>query len=91
MTLLTGRHVAIGVARDPAIDRSHGGHLQLRCRAAHLHQDHLLLKGCGRFHGATGQKQRKEGERFHRIDSRPLGREPSIAHPHRTVQNGVTV
>lgn len=91
--LLTGRHVAIGVAGDRPIDRCHGGRgRQLVSRSAHLLQDHLLLKRGERWPvGAASQEQGEEGERFHRIDSRPLGREPSIAYSHRTVQNGVTL
>jgi hypothetical protein len=91
MALLTLSHVAIGVARESAINRCHGGNLQLRCRAAHLLQEQLLLKRRGRFHSAASQKHREQEKRFHRIDSRPTGREGSIAYPGSAVQNGVTV
>lgn len=91
--LLIGCHVAIGVARDLTIDRSHGWRWrQLISGSAHLHQDHLLLKRCERLLcSATGQQHSDQGERFHRIDSRPLGRQRSIAHPPGAVQNGVAL
>lgn len=91
MALLTLSHVAIGVARESAIDRCHGCDLQLISRAIHLLQNHLLLKRRRWFHSAAGQKHREQEKRFHRIDSRPTGREGSIAHPTPAVQNGVTV
>jgi len=45
---------------------------------------------CLRLRQSDHQKQRGS-QRFHRIDSRPLGRESSIAQPPGAVQNGVTV
>lgn len=89
--LLARRHVAVGVAGDLPIDMRHRRDLQLSRGAAHLHQHHLLLKRCQRsLCSASGQKRSEEGERFHRIDSRPLGRKGSIAHAISAVQNGVT-
>lgn len=89
--LLARRHVAVGVAGDLPIDWCHRRDSQLRRGVAHLHQDHLLLKRGERWPvSATSQEQSEENERFHRIDSRPLGREASIAQAVLAVQNGIT-
>lgn len=92
MTSLTGCHVAIRIAGDLMVDGRHRWRgRQLIGWTAHLLQDHLLLKRRQRLRCTAGQKKSEQGERFHRIDSRPMGRNASIAHSLLRVQNGVTL